>query len=308
MADLSLRQLRYFAVLGRELNYRRAAEMLYVSQPALSLAIKQLETDIGVRLFIRDTRSVSLTDAGRMWLPKVEAALETVGRLADDVGEWARGRAGVLRIGYLVGIGTQLLADILRRVEQRYPRMVFEAIEFDFSDPTAGLGSGKADVALIRPPVELPGHDLLELDEEHWVACLPRDHRFAARASLTIAELLDEPIIAAPASAGAWRDYWIAASARAGRPATIAGEAATYESEFTAVSRGLGISFTASGASRDYQRPGIVFVPIEGMPPAHVALAWNRRSPSPQVLRFVDETRALIEESNKPTLSIERKA
>lgn len=303
-----MRQLRYFAVLGRELNFRKAAEALYVSQPALSLAIKQLETDTGVQLFIRDTRSVSLTDAGRMWLPKVEAALAVVDRLSDDIGEWARGRAGVLRIGYLVGIGTQLLADILRRIEQRYPRMVFEAIEFDFSDPTAGLGSGRVDVALIRPPVEAPGFELLLLDEEHWVACLPREHRFAERASLSIGELLDEPIIAAPQSAGAWRDYWIAADARGGRPATIAGEAATYESEFTAVSRGLGISFTASGASRDYQRPGIVFVPIDGMPPAHVALAWNGRSPSAQVLRFVDELKAIIGESDKPDLSIERKA
>ena len=70
-----MRQLRYFAVLGDELNYRRAAEKLFISQPALSTAIKQLEHQFGIALFRRNTREVALTDLGAAWLPQVQQAL-----------------------------------------------------------------------------------------------------------------------------------------------------------------------------------------------------------------------------------------
>ena len=92
----------------------------------------------------------------------------------------------------------------------------------------AGLADGSTEVALIRPPVDLPEHRTLILDSESWVACLPRDHRLADRAEVEIAELLDDPIVCAPMTAGSWRDYWLAMDAREGRPPTIAGVAATY--------------------------------------------------------------------------------
>src|SRR5690242_21941840 len=75
MIDVTLRQLRYFAVLGEELNYRRAADRLFITQPALSTAIKQLEKAFGVVLLNRNTREVSLTDLGAAWLPQVQQAI-----------------------------------------------------------------------------------------------------------------------------------------------------------------------------------------------------------------------------------------
>ncbi len=291
-SGITLRQLRYFAVLGRELNYRRSAELLYISQPALSLAIKQLETAVGVKLFERNTKAVELTAAGRMWLPKVEAHLAASDGLVEELQAWAAGRSQVLRVGYLVGIGTDLLTRILVEFEAEHPHVQVDALEFDFSDPTVGLGAGKVDVALLRPPVDLPRHSMLHFDPEQWVACLPRGHRFAERESLRIEELLEEPIIAAPTSAGSWRDYWIAKDLREGKPANVVAVASTYESEFTAVSRGIGISFTTSEAGRYYQRPGIVFVPIVNMEPIYVALAWDPERLPPAARLFVDSVRA----------------
>ena len=79
---------------------------------------------------------------------------------------------------------------------------------------------------------------------------------------MAIAELLDEPIVVAPSSAGRWRDYWMAMDARDGKPPTIAAVAATYEEETTTIARGLGISFTSEASARLYNRQGIVYVPI----------------------------------------------
>ncbi len=295
---VTLNQLRYFSIIGRELSFRRAAELLFISQPAISLAVKQLEREIGVQLLVRDTHSVELTEAGKAWLPRIEALLDQADEVVQGMSEWAHGRRGHLRIGYLVGTGSHLLARFLTDYEALHPDITVEAIEFDFSDPTAGLASDKVDVAIIRPPVELAGIDMVLFEDESWVACLPRRHRFATRESLSITELLDEPIIAAPESAGSWRDYWIAMDARGGRPPNVAGISATYEAEFTAVSRGTGISFTTSGAAQYYHRPGIVFVPIIDREAVHAALAWPRDRFSGAVPSFVAHVRNDIEETD----------
>ena len=286
LPDVNLRALRYFAVLGEELNYRRASERLFISQPALSAAIQSLERIIGDRLFDRDTRSVTLTATGREWLPHVEkaltevdAALEAVVTLIDHAH---------VRLGYLIGTGADLLFELLDGVEEALPGVTIETIEFDFSDPTAGLAGGQTDIALLRPPVDVPDIAMAVVAEETWVACLPRTHRLADRDELRIDELLDEPIIVAPKSAGQWRDFWFAADARGGRPPQIAAEAATYEAEVTLVARGVGISFTTSSMVRLYDRPGLRFVPIVDRPISYTAVAWRPD-------RFTTPGRRLVE-------------
>ena len=266
--------MRYFAVLGEELNYRRAAERLFITQPALSTAIKQLEHQTGVTLFRRNTRAVALTDLGMVWLPRVQDALRGVDAAVDDLIEMSR-RDRRIRLGYLIGTGADVLFRLVRHFETAYPEISVEPREFDFSDPTAGLADGTTEVAIIRPPVDLPEHRMLILDAENWVACLPRDHRLAHRSELSIAELLDDPIVVAPGSAGRWRDYWMATDARDGKPPTIAAVAATYEEETTTIARGLGISFTSEASARLYGRQGIVYVPIVDRRRNYTALAWH---------------------------------
>lgn len=271
--DVSLSLLRYFDVLGTELNYRRAAERLFISQPALSAAIRQLERRVGDRLFDRDTHSVALTAVGREWLPYVRSALREVDTALDAVVTLANNAQ--VRIGYLTGMGADLLFELLEGVDQHLADLPIETTEYDFSDPTAGLADGKSDLALLRPPVDLDDLELVNVAEESWIACLPRTHRLAGRSELTVDELLDEPIVVAPQSAGRWRDYWMAADVRDGRPANIVAEAATYEAETTLIARGVGISFTTSSLTRLYDRPGIRFVPIVDRPVSYTALAWR---------------------------------
>ena len=103
-----------------------------------------------------------------------------------------------IRLGYLIGTGADMLFRLVRHFETAYPEISVEPREFDFNDPTAGLADGTTEVAIIRPPVDLPEHRMLILDGENWVACLPRDHRLAQRADLSISELLDDPIVVAP--------------------------------------------------------------------------------------------------------------
>jgi DNA-binding transcriptional LysR family regulator len=284
--DVNLPALRYFEMLGTELNYRRAAEKLFITQPALSAAIQSLERIIGDRLFDRNTRSVALTATGREWLPHVRKALAEVDSTLEAVAVLVD--HAHVRLGYLIGTGADLLFQLLDGADQVFPDVTIETTEFDFTDPTAGLASGATDIALLRPPVDVPDLKIAVVAEESWVACLPRTHRLAKRAEVRIEELLDEPIVVAPKSAGRWREYWYAASARAGRPPLIAAEAATYEAETTLVARGVGISFTTSSMVRLYDRPGIQFVPISNRPVSYTAVAWRRDRLTTPARRLVD--------------------
>jgi DNA-binding transcriptional LysR family regulator len=257
----------------------------------LSSAIKQLEQHFAVQLFTRNTHEVALTDIGAEWLPRVQVALHGVDGSLDFLDALSEvGRR--IRLGYLIGTGADMLFRLIRHFESAHPEITIEPREFDFSDPTAGLTDGITEVAIIRPPVDLPQHRMFVLDSENWVACLPRDHRLADRSEVSITELLDDPIVAAPSSAGRWRDYWMATDARHGRDPTIAAVAATYEAETTLIARGLGISFTSSSVARFYERPGIVYVPITDRPAIHTALAWDPSSLSPQADALVRHVQA----------------
>jgi DNA-binding transcriptional LysR family regulator len=241
-------------------------------------------------LFIRSTREVALTELGAAWLPKVRDALAGIDSAVDDlIAISAHYRR--IRLGYLIGTGADLLFRLVRHFEVAHPEITVEPREFDFSDPTAGLADGTTEIAIIRPPVDLPEHRMFILDAENWVACLPRDHRLAQRSELKIAELLDEPIVVAPATAGTWRDYWMAMDARDGTPPKIAAVAATYEEETTTIARGLGISFTSEASARLYNRQGIAYVPITDRPRNYTALAWHPAGLSREATELVQHVR-----------------
>lgn len=222
----------------------------------------------------RSTRGVALTEVGAAFLPIALDALRGVDAAVGDLLALSR-RDRSVRLGYLIGTGADVLFRLVRHFEAAHPEISVETKEFDFSDPTAGLADGTTEVAIIRPPVDLSDHRMLILDSEDWVACLPRDHRLAERSEVSIVELLDDPIIVAPGSAGRWRDYWMAMDVRDGIPPSITAVASTYEEETTAVARGLGISFTSEASARLYGRQGIVYVPITERRRNYTALAWH---------------------------------
>lgn len=287
-AQLSLRQLRQFLAVCREGNMRRAAELLFVSQPALSLSIQQLERELRVTLFERSARGVVPTAAGELFRDRATALVAAAEAAVADV----RGLADIrpIRVGYLHSVGAELLTRVITGFEREFPSHAVEARSFDLSDPSAGVMSGDSDVAFTRSPVLDPALHHLDLATEQWAVCLSESHPLASRSEVAIEELLDEPVVAAPESAGSWRDHWTATHARGGRPAIVAAVAATFEAEYLAVARGQGISFTTTEAARLFRPPGVRFVPVAGMEPARVSMTW--RSDLPHVLRFVEFVRA----------------
>ena len=292
LINADIRQLRAFAAVATELNFGRAAERLRLSQPALSQTIKQLEATLELRLFDRDTRHVGLTAAGVLLLQDVIELLDRYEALISRSRDIAKGRRGTLKVGYLIGAAVDLVPSIIRAFGEQFPDVTLLLKEYDFSSPEAGI-RGEVDVSILRPPIESTAVELTTLLEEPCVACVPESHLLGRASNVSVYDLLNEPIIAAPGQ-GIWRDYWLACSYRGGKAPNVVYEAFTFEAELQAVASGRGISITASAASRFYSRPGLAFPRIKDMPACHVSVALPLR-PTPLARDFANVAIALAQ-------------
>jgi DNA-binding transcriptional LysR family regulator len=270
--NVTLRQLEAFLAVAEELHFGRAADRLCVSAPWLSHTVRDLEHSLGVELLIRTTRSVQVSPAGQVFAGLASQVLSELSAAVRTVRSMTRA-PGTLRLGYTIGAGLELVPRLLRTYHQREHSAVVETVEFDFTGPSAGLRDNLVHAAVVRPPLGLAGLVSVELATERIVACVPEDHPLAARPSLSVADVLTEPIVAAPMSPGPWRDYWILTDYRSGPPPVVA-EASTLDAEMHLISRGVGLSVTSEAVALWYRRPGVAFVPILDLPPCSVSLAW----------------------------------
>jgi DNA-binding transcriptional LysR family regulator len=273
MENVTLRQLEAFLAVADELHFGRAADRLQMSAPWISHTVRDLERALGVELLIRTTRTVQVTPAGRVFSGLASQVLAELASAIRTVRGMNRSARRTLKLGYTIGAGLELVPALLRAYLEGDPAAAVETEEFDFTDPSAGLRDNLVNAAVVRPPLGLAGLVSVELASERMVACLPDDHPLAARESLRIADVLPEPIIAAPVSPGPWRDYWILTAYRSG-PAPVVAEAPTLDAEMHLVSRRAGLSITSEAVGEWYRRPGVSFVPILDLPPCSVSLAW----------------------------------
>jgi DNA-binding transcriptional LysR family regulator len=289
--DLDTRLLRYFAVVAGEGTLTAAADRLFVSQPALTKQIRQLESQLGVPLFTRSRAGMTLTAAGEALARHVPGLLAGLDDAVRETKSAASRAARVLRVGFLAGAANEATQPILAAFGRRRPGWRVEMRAAAWVDPTAGLAAGDADVALLRLP--FPGQDELRVEvlfsEARWVA-LPAAHRLAGRDRIAFSELWDEPFVAAPAETGWWRDWWLAAGERDGAPVRIGAVTASGQPEdwLAAIANGDGIALAPESATRYYARPGVVYRPVSGVSASRVGVAWSPGNPtSPAVADFV---------------------
>ncbi|MET8831107.1 LysR family transcriptional regulator [Streptomyces sp. NPDC004610] len=275
--DVHARDLRYFIAVAEELHFTRAAERLYVSQPALSKQIRALERQLGVDLFRRDPRGVTLTAAGDALLPHARRVLAAWEQGAAAVEETRAARRGTLVVGLSTSPGRGgLLPAIRSRFCAAHPEATVRLRPIGWDDPTAGLADGGTDVAFVWLPLTEPErYDWTVVAEEPRLVALPDHHPLATRTTIDFTDLTDEPFLALPHSAGRLRDHFLGLDARTAPPrigAEIAGTEETYE----ALVAGLGICLVASGNAPLITLGGVTVRPVTGLGPSQYVLAWRR--------------------------------
>jgi DNA-binding transcriptional LysR family regulator len=289
--DVHLRDLRYFVAVADELSFTRAAERLHLSQPALSKQVRGLESTLRAQLLRRDQRQVSLTAAGAALQAAARDLLADWDEAAAMVADAAAAETKVLRVGTLTSIGRALFPTVLEHFAKRQPGWRVELRSFGWGDPTAGLADRASDAAFLWLPIDADGIASEVLVTERRFVALSTRHPLAGRQAVDFAEIIGEPVAALPPSAGPLRDFWLATNHRAGQPPRIATEVTTADEVFEIVASGTAITLLAEGNAIVYSRPGIACIPVIGLEPAQLAVAWRHGDRRIAVQEFIHACR-----------------
>ncbi|MFJ6770554.1 LysR substrate-binding domain-containing protein [Kitasatospora sp. NPDC091257] len=274
---MELRTLRYFVAVAEELHFGRAAARLHMSQPPLSRAIKQLETDLGATLLHRSAQGVTLTPAGTVLLDEARTLLDRADRIRARVA--AETGPTAITVG-LLGDGTDLGAlRLANAYRKRHPDIEVRIRETDLTDPTCGLRTGRVDIALTRAPFDETGLIVHELRTDPVGAVLRTDDPLAGRTHLELADLADRCWFRFPDGTDPlWGAYWTG-----GRPRGGPAVRAVQECRQAVLWNGT-VGITPLG----HDMPeGLTAVLLADMAPSRVVVAWNEGDPNPLIPSFV---------------------
>jgi DNA-binding transcriptional LysR family regulator len=187
---MEFRQLRYFTMVARELNFTRAAEKLRVAQPALSRQVRQLEEELGVRLFVRDKRHVELTTRGEAFLAEAEAILKQ----SERAMLLARSNRVALRLGYVWGLFHTMVPEALQRLRVLAPEVAVNLFDLSAAQQSRALAANKLDAGFIGFALEADSARLEKrrVGETRFVIALPEQHPLAVTKKIDLRQLAGE--------------------------------------------------------------------------------------------------------------------
>jgi DNA-binding transcriptional LysR family regulator len=193
-----LRHLRYFVVVAEELNFSRAATRLHMAQPPLSVAIRQLEEELGTELFVRTSREVRLTDAGRALLDGARRTLSEADRAVATARRTGAGQLGQLRLAFSWSARFDTLPVLGRAFRAEHPEIELLSQEMWNAQMIPALLDRTVDVAISLCPELSSGIHSEPIRSEAVVALLAESHPMAGRRSIKLSELADEPFLLFP--------------------------------------------------------------------------------------------------------------
>jgi DNA-binding transcriptional LysR family regulator len=199
---LELNQLEYFLTIARLQHVTRAAEVLSISQPALSHSIARLEDEIGVPLFERNGRNIQLTRYGQVFAARVEDVLDQLQKGKQEIQELAHPDKGMINLAYLNILGAQVIPSIIGAFHKESPNVRFNLSQGTQSYNLQQLNAGLADLIITSPREELPGLAWMPLFSYTLSAALPSNHSLSGNKSISIKELASEPFIGLKTTCG----------------------------------------------------------------------------------------------------------
>lgn len=194
--QMELRQIQYFIEVAKREHVTEAAHELHVAQSAVSRQIFNLESELGVDLFIREGRNVKLTPIGSMFLEQMEDAMKVIENAMRQVEEYLDPHRGTIRVGFPSSLATYTLPTAISAFRKLYPDVKFELNQGSYRYLIEAVGKGEIDMALLGPlpkdEKKIVG-DILFL--ENLVALLPANHPLASKSSLKLNELRNDSFV-----------------------------------------------------------------------------------------------------------------
>jgi LysR family hydrogen peroxide-inducible transcriptional activator len=273
---MTLSELRFVVAVAKERNFRRASEKCYVSQPALSLAIKKLEEDLGVKIFERSRTDISATPIGEKIIEQAIKALEEVNHIREIAKQGNNQLSGVFRLGLIYSVGPYLLPEIIPILRNSAADMPLEIEENLTVQLEMQLKNGVIDAAVVALPFDVPGINTMPLYDEKYVVMVPVDHPWANRASISAEELADENVLLLN-SGHCYSHQVLQACPDLSRKGQVL-QGNSLDTIRNMVASNLGITvLPCSAATERYINPLVKVIPFsEPMPVRRVALAWRK--------------------------------
>lgn len=289
---LELKRLRVFVAVAEELHFGRAAERLHLVQSAVSQQLKLLEQELGTLLLERTRRQVTLTDAGRLFLPEARCVLwraDAAARVARAAGS---GNAGRLELGFVDNALWSGMPASVRLFRQRFPAVELGLQQLDRSEQIAALRGGGIDLGLLPAPPSMLEFDSFPFVDGRLLLALPRGHVLANRRSVPIGLLAEEPFVLFPASMGTHLHEIVRETcASVGFVPRVVQEARQLHILLALVGSGLGVTLAPRWAS-SVPIPDVLYRELkEPVPTYRLNWIWRRDAVNRAVPRFLEVVR-----------------
>lgn len=191
----TLRQIRSFVVVSRLGSFTKAAKTLHLSQPALTVQIRQLEENLGVQLFDRTTRSVQLTRVGRELAPQLQRLQDELETVLAQTREQAQGQRGVVRLACIPSFAASALPDAIMAFRAKHPQITFSLKDANWSRMIGMVRSGEVDFGVGDKATIEPDLEFIAVMEDRMQVVYRKDHPIAALKKVTMAKLAEHSMV-----------------------------------------------------------------------------------------------------------------
>lgn len=291
---MEIRVLRYFLTVVREESITKAAEVLHITQPTLSRQLSQMEEDIGVKLFHRGTRKITLTNEGLLLRRRAEEILQLVDNTEKELVEQEERIEGKITIGCGELASVQVLAELIADFSKKYPGVTYDIFTATADLVKEQMDKGLIDIGLLLEPVDIEKYEFIRLDmRENWVVLMRPDDELAKKEFVTAKDLSKLPVILprrlnVQSELASWfGDYY------ANLHVLFTSNLSTNASVM--VRNGLAYSVVIEGAVPFWNQARITYRPLSPELTATCVLAWKRQQPfSLAAAKFIEHSKCFL--------------
>jgi DNA-binding transcriptional LysR family regulator len=285
---MELRHIRSFLSLAKTLNFSRTAEIVHLSQPALTLQIQALEEEVGVKLFERDRRKTALTAAGAAFRSEAIGGLAQLEQAMQSARLAAQGKLGVVRLGFVSTAGTYLIPNLINRYRTVSPLVEFSLRNILTADQGRMLEEGSLDLGFLRMPFATgPNLEAAPIHKEEFVLVVPAAHALAKKSAVRLREIGDETFVLYDrAHAPGFHDFVLGILNRAGAIPTVSQVAGEMPTLISLVAAGAGISLLPESAVKNSKAAVRGCKIRDEIPISEIALVWRKKGEAAVVEQF----------------------
>ena len=291
---MELRHLRYFVAVAENLNFRKASRLLHVSQPSLSVQIRQLEDEVGVPLFQRSMRRVEITRAGEVFLITAREVLSMLERSSSAARQAHQGEAGTIRIGFVPTASFAILPRLLEEIRKQLPLVLVELKEWPEAAQIRELQSGALDIGIGHLEELSDRLESMLLLRERFVLVLPKTHPAARKKTVNFKDLRDDLLLIPRRDLFPTVHQMIVGTFVAGGVTPNRTQVVEHvQTAMALAAANAGFALVPESANRLSPR-GVIFRPLNAVVPKFETVAlWLRGSTDPLVMRVLEILRQI---------------